>query len=72
MFKHSVLLPAVLGCLSMGPAASSMGAPKAPAADTMDRDLIEVTVPQLERYYAEHRYTVTRSEERRVGKECLE
>jgi len=25
----------------------------------MDRDLIEVTVPQLERYYAEHKYTVT-------------
>ena len=55
MFKHSVLLPAVLGCLSMGLAASSMAAPKAPAADTMDRDLVEVTVPQLERYYAEHR-----------------
>jgi amidase len=59
MFKHRVLLPAVLGCLSMGLAASSMAAPKAPAADTMDRDLVEVTVPQLERYYAEHRYTVT-------------
>jgi amidase len=59
MFKHSVLLPAVLGCLSMGLAASSMAAPKAPAADAMDRDLVEVTVPQLERYYAEHRYTVT-------------
>jgi Asp-tRNA(Asn)/Glu-tRNA(Gln) amidotransferase A subunit family amidase len=59
MSKHSVLLPAVIGCLSMGLAASSMAAPKAPAADTMDRDLIEVTVPQLERYYAEHRYTVT-------------
>jgi Asp-tRNA(Asn)/Glu-tRNA(Gln) amidotransferase A subunit family amidase len=59
MFKHSVLLSAVLGCLSMGTAASSMGAPKAPSADTMDRDLLEVTVPQLERYYAEHRYTVT-------------
>ncbi len=59
MFKRSVLLPAVIGCLSMGSAASSMAAPKAPAADKMDRDLVEVSVPQLERYYAEHRYTVT-------------
>jgi amidase len=25
----------------------------------MDRDLIEVTVPQLQRFYAEHKYTVT-------------
>lgn len=25
----------------------------------MDRDLIEVTIPQLHRYYAEHRYTVS-------------
>ena len=25
----------------------------------MDRDLLEVTVPKLERYYAEHKYTVT-------------
>lgn len=29
------------------------------AAAAMDRDLMEVTVPQLHRYYAEHRYTVT-------------
>jgi Asp-tRNA(Asn)/Glu-tRNA(Gln) amidotransferase A subunit family amidase len=40
-------------------AASSWAAPRAPAADAMDRDLLEVTVPQLERYYAEHKYTVT-------------
>ena len=25
----------------------------------MDRDLIEVTIPQLHRYYAEHKYTVS-------------
>lgn len=30
---------------------------KAPAA--MDRDLLEITIPQLEKLYAEHRYTVT-------------
>src|ERR1700681_1307992 len=29
------------------------------ASVAIDRDLMEVTVPQLQRYYAEHRYTVT-------------
>lgn len=29
------------------------------ASAAMDRDLMEVTVPQLQHYYAEHRYTVT-------------
>jgi len=59
MFKRLALLPAVLGCLSAGLAASVAAAPKGPTGDAMDRDLIEVTVPQLERYYAEHKYTVT-------------
>src|SRR5271165_5121895 len=52
-------LTTVLGCLSIGLAASSAAAPKAPTADAMDRDLFEVTVPQLERFYMEHKYTVT-------------
>ena len=30
-----------------------------PAPAAMDRDLMEVTVQQLQHYYAEHRYTVT-------------
>src|ERR1700691_5180808 len=29
------------------------------ASVAIDRDLMEVTVPQVQRYYAEHRYTVT-------------
>jgi amidase len=29
------------------------------SAANMDRDLMEVTIPQLQRYYAQHRYTVT-------------
>src|ERR1700722_3137226 len=29
------------------------------ASVAIDRDLMEVTVPQLQRYYAEHRYTIT-------------
>jgi amidase len=59
MHTHRVLLRAVLGGLSAMMAAASAAASQAPAADTMDRDLLEVTVPQLERYYAEHKYTVT-------------
>jgi Asp-tRNA(Asn)/Glu-tRNA(Gln) amidotransferase A subunit family amidase len=59
MYKRCALLPAILGCVSIGLAASPAATPKAPAADGMDRDLFEVTVPQLERYYAEHKYTVT-------------
>ena len=58
MLKRRALLPAVLACLSAGMAAS-WAAAKVPTGDAMDRDLLEVTVPQLERYYAEHRYTVT-------------
>ena len=59
MHKHRVLLSAVLGGLSAMMAAASSAASPAPTADAMDRDLLEVTVPQLERYYAEHKYTVT-------------
>ena len=32
---------------------------KTPSPSDMDRDLIEITVPQLQRFYAEHKYTVT-------------
>jgi amidase len=59
MCKRRAPLPAVLGCLSLGLAAFAVAAPKAPNADAMDRDLIEVTVPTLERLYGEHKYTVT-------------
>ncbi len=44
------------------PAGQSFAAePKAPtpAAAEMDRDLMEVTVPQLQRYYAQRKYTVS-------------
>jgi len=48
---------AMLACL----AAVAQAAPPAhsPAhSPAMDRDLLEVTIPQLQRYYAEHRYTI--------------
>ena len=34
-------------------------APPAPAPDSMDRDLLEVTIPQLQLLYRDHKYTVT-------------
>jgi amidase len=33
--------------------------PKTPSSGSMDRDLIEVTIPQLHHYYETHKYTVT-------------
>jgi amidase len=44
---------ALLACFA---AVAQAGAPARSAA--MDRDLLEVTIPQLHRYYAEHRYTI--------------
>lgn len=58
MLPRAFLLPA-FGCLAVALATVSSAAPKAAAADAMDRDLLEVTVPALERYYADHKYTVT-------------
>ncbi|HTL91242.1 MAG TPA: amidase family protein, partial [Steroidobacteraceae bacterium] len=48
---------AMLACL----AAVAQAAPPAHPpthSPAMDRDLLEVTIPQLQRYYAEHRYTI--------------
>ena len=49
-----VLLPLLLGV-----AVSGQPAPGMPAAAAIDRDLLDVTVPQLHRLYAERKYTVT-------------
>ena len=43
----------MLACLS---AVAQTGPPAHSAA--IDQDLLEVTIPQLQRYYAEHRYTI--------------
>jgi amidase len=50
------LAPALL---SLGLPVIASSAPDAAVAPKMDQDLMEVTIPQLQRYYAEHRYTVT-------------
>jgi amidase len=47
------------GLLSFGVPLLAHGASTRPDTARMDRDLMEVTIPQLQRYYAEHRYTVT-------------
>ena len=39
--------------------AQSASAPETTNAQSIDQDLMEVTVPKLERFYSEHRYTVT-------------
>lgn len=45
--------------LALASAAAAQAAPPRARSAQMDRDLMEVTVPQLHRYYAEHKYTVT-------------
>ena len=43
-------------------AALEAGCSRTPAVssqESMDRDLMEITIPQLEQLYADHRYTVT-------------
>jgi amidase len=51
---HSILLAAALLAAPCLPAQSTP-----PAPSTIDHDLLEITVPQLEQLYATHRYTVT-------------
>ncbi len=53
--KTIFLFAAVFGFGSLSTAAFAQ--PSAPSQ--IDRDLMEVTVPQLERFYAQHKYTVT-------------
>jgi amidase len=51
---------AAAGLVGLAPAAQATSSSASPQADReqMDRDLIEVTIPQLQRYYGEHKYTV--------------
>jgi len=49
----------MLGIVSAAIACSSTAKPRAPSQTDMDHDLLEVTIPQLQRYYAKHKYTVT-------------
>lgn len=59
MRNSPLVLAALAGGLSLWIAAASFAAPPAPSAAEMDRDLFEVTIPQLQALYAQHKYTVT-------------
>src|SRR5262252_1509036 len=50
---RKVAAGALLACFAAG---AHSAAP--PPSKQMDRDLLEVTIPQLHRYYAEHRYNI--------------
>ncbi len=54
-----LVLPMLLGVLVSGQPAPGRSAPGAPADASIDRDLLDVTVAQLHRLYAERKYTVT-------------
>jgi len=48
-----------LTVLAFGPFGSRAATPSAAQQEAMDRDLLEVTIPQLEAMYRSHKYTVT-------------
>jgi Asp-tRNA(Asn)/Glu-tRNA(Gln) amidotransferase A subunit family amidase len=59
MPKPVTLRHALLWLVSIALAATCMPTSAAPTQANMDKDLFEVTVPRLESYYAQHKYTVT-------------
>jgi amidase len=54
-----VLAPFLFGLIAVSMACSAAATPRAPSQTAMNHDLFEVTIPQLQRYYAKHKYTVT-------------
>lgn len=56
-FRHFSLWLLLTSAMSFAGVAIAAPQPKSKAI--MDRDLLEVTIPQLERLYAQHKYTVT-------------
>ena len=59
MRKFDFLAPLVVGLACIGPPSRALAASPAHSAAEMDRDLLEVTIPQLQKLYAQHKYTVT-------------
>jgi amidase len=58
--RRSRFFPTVLlCCAALSLAAAAFAKPPSPSQATMDHDLLEVTIPQLESFYAQHKYTVT-------------
>lgn len=59
MYKLALLPRALLGLVSVSFAALCLAKSLVPSAPDMDKDLLEVTIPKLQAFYAQHRYTVT-------------
>src|SRR5215813_10409856 len=63
MRARRVLLTIALAAQSLWPASAQIDTPRAaavkPSQSAMDRDLLEVSIPELHRLYAAHKYTVT-------------
>jgi Asp-tRNA(Asn)/Glu-tRNA(Gln) amidotransferase A subunit family amidase len=59
MPKPAHHLSVLVGVLLLSPATPCPGGPAVPSAAQIDRDLLEVTVPQLQQFYATRKYTVT-------------
>ena len=59
MTRATILLVTVLGALALEMSVAAPPVERHAGVNQIDRDLMEVTVTQLQRLYAEHRYTVT-------------
>ncbi len=55
----SRILQLLTGLCALAPALAAAAQPPTTLPGGMDRDLIEVTIPQLHRYYETHKYTVS-------------
>jgi amidase len=55
----SRILRLLIGLYALSPALVCAAQPAPASTDSRDRDLMEVSIPQLHRYYAQHRYTVS-------------
>src|SRR5580692_5951420 len=53
------IIKLITGLCAMGLALAAGAKPPAHSAAAMDKDLMEVTIPQLQSYYSQHKYTVT-------------
>src|ERR1700692_4778543 len=57
--KSALLTRALLALVSLSLAAMCLAKSPVPSALDMDKDLLEVTIPKLQAFYTQHRYTVT-------------
>jgi amidase len=68
MRRFHLVLSVATGVVSTWLATGCFAKPPGPSPADMDRDLLEITIPQLQRFYAEHKYTVTQVVEWHLGR----